>query len=235
MELQGKLVTGVFRARPNRFLALVDIEKNLTVLCFVPNPGRMHELLIPGVEVVLNEAPNFQNRKTRYDLFGVHHGGQIVSIDSRIPNKLVHEALLREELGEFVGYETIRTECRYGQIRIDLCLFAENRNPCLLETKSCTLVKGERALFPDAPTERGRRHIVELTEAKQKGYRTCVLFIVQRTDARIFSPNDETDPKFGEALRAAAANNVEVYSYFSTYQGYEVTIGGKLLVDLGGN
>ncbi|MFQ5821873.1 MAG: hypothetical protein ACE5I5_17940, partial [Candidatus Heimdallarchaeota archaeon] len=74
MELQGKLVTGVFRARPNRFLALVDIEKNFTVLCFVPNPGRMHELLIPGVEVVLNEAPNFQNRKTRYDLFGVHHG-----------------------------------------------------------------------------------------------------------------------------------------------------------------
>ncbi|MFQ6126249.1 MAG: DNA/RNA nuclease SfsA [Candidatus Heimdallarchaeota archaeon] len=232
MKLQGKLLAGVFRARPNRFLALIDIEKGITIPCFVPNPGRMHELLIPGVEVMLNEAQNLQNRKTRYDLFGVHYGDQIVSIDSRIPNKLVHEALLKEELEEFMGYDTIRTECRYGDSRIDFCLFAKNRNPCLLEIKSCTLVKGDRALFPDAPTERGRRHMMELAEAKQKGYRTCVLFIVQRTDTRIFSPNDETDPKFGEALRAAAANGVEIYSYFSIYQEDEVTLGGKLLVDL---
>ncbi|MFX0196059.1 MAG: DNA/RNA nuclease SfsA, partial [Candidatus Hodarchaeota archaeon] len=165
----------------------------------------------------------------------VHHGNQIVSIDSRIPNKLVHEALLKKELEEFIGYDTIRTECMYGKSRIDFCLFAKNRKPCLVETKSCTLVKDGRALFPDAPSERGRRHLVELAEAKQKGYRTCVLFIVQRTDARIFSPNDKTDPRFGEALRMAATDGVEIYSYFSIYQGYEITIGGKLLVDIQGN
>ena len=233
MKLHEKLVTGVFRVRPNRFLALVDIGEATSVPCFVPNPGRLQELLLPGVEIVLSEVPHSHTRKTQFDLLGVHHGGQIVSIDSRIPNKLVHEALQRGTLEEFLGYEITRLEYKYGKSRLDFFLSAKNRKNCLLEVKSCTLVKGERALFPDAPTERGRRHMMDLAAAKQEGYRACVLFIVQRMDAQRFSPNDETDPKFGEALREAANNGVEIYSYSSVFRGNEITIKRKLVVDLG--
>jgi len=111
-------------------------------------------------------------------------------------------------------------------------LGANGHESCLLEVKSSTLVKDGVAMFPDAETERGRRHVRDLVKAKKEGYRTCVLFIVQRTDARVFSPNDETDPEFGKVLRGAAVEGVEVYAYYSEFTGDRITLKGKVRVEL---
>ena len=226
----GKTVKGVFRERPNRFLALVRVGKR-TLPSFVPNPGRMLELLTPGSEVILREVVR-ENRKTSYDLIGVLYKGQRVSVDSRVPNKLVLEALRNKDIEELSEYNRIRPEYGYGRTRFDF-LLTDKLERCLLEVKSCTLVKDGRAVFPDAKTERGRRHVMDLMEAKEEGYRACVLFIVQRTDAWVFSPNDETDPEFGKVLREAAVKGVEVYAYSSEFAEDRITLKGKVRVELG--
>ncbi len=229
MKIEGRLLKAVFQERPNRYLASVEIDGKKT-LCFVPNPGRMKELLVPNKLVILKEVLN-KNRKTSYDLIGVYHNAQIISIDSRIPNKLIFEELKNRKLEEFSDYDTVKKEYRYGNSRLDFYL-SNTSERCLLEVKSCTLVKDGRALFPDAPTERGRRHLMELIKAKKEGLRACVIFLIQRTDAEVFSPNDETDPKFGTALRLAEKEGVEVYAYSSEFKDNEIVLKSKVKVDL---
>jgi sugar fermentation stimulation protein A len=210
IKIEGRTIRGIFQERPNRFLALVKVE-GVILPSFLPNPGRMHELLTPGTEVVLREVLK-EKRKTSYDLIGVFHNGQMVSVDSRVPNKLVLEALRNRDLEELSEYNIIKPEYGYGHTRFDFFLANEHER-CLLEVKSCTLVKDGVAMFPDAKTERGRRHVRDLVKAKKEGYRACVLFIVQRNDADVFAPNDETDPEFGKVLRNAALEGVEVHAY----------------------
>jgi sugar fermentation stimulation protein A len=227
MEIEGRLVEGKFVARLNRFLVKVRLDGE--VECFLPNPGRLEELLVPGAGVILREVK--RKRKTGYDLIGVRRDEGVVSIDSRIPNKLVREALENQAFEEFAGYEKIQPEYSFGKSKFDFLL--TDGEECLLEVKSCTLVREGVAMFPDAPTGRGRRHVEELIEAKKKGYRACVLFVVQRIDVRRFSPNDTMDPEFGETLRRAAAEGVEVYAYSSEFLGREIKIKERVEVDLG--
>lgn len=229
MKISGKIVAGVFQKRPNRFLALVRIRKAI-VPCFVPNPGRLLDLLVPGVKVLLKEISK-EGRKTPYDLIGVWRNSQKISIDSRVPNKLLLEALRNGELVEFSKYKVVKSEWNYDHTRFDF-LLTDGVEKCVLEVKSCTLVLNGKALFPDAPTERGRRHLINLMEAKKKGFRACVLFLVQRTDAKAFSPNDSVDMKFGEALRKAAAEGVEAYAYSSEFVDNEIILRDKVKVDL---
>jgi sugar fermentation stimulation protein A len=210
IKIEDRIVKGVFQERLNRFSALVKVKDKI-VLTYLPNSGRMHELLIPETQVFLKEASK-ENRKTSYDLIGVSYNGQRVSVDSRVPNKLVLEALRNHDIKELSEYDVIKPEFGYGHSRLDFFL-NNNHESCLLEVKSATLVKDGVAMFPDAVTERGKRHVNELVKAKKEGYRACVLFVVQRTDAHSFSPSDETDPKFGKALRNAAVEGVEVYAY----------------------
>lgn len=227
IEIDGKIVKGHFVERPNRFLTLVDLD-NKVVPCFLPNPGRMKELLTPGVEVFAKEANN-PNRKTKYDLIGVIHKGELVSLDTRVPNKLVFEALKNKDIKEFSMYDFVKPEHKYGSSRFDFLLSNSNEK-CLLEVKSCSLVEDGVALFPDAPTLRGKRHLLELIEAKKKGYRTCVLFVVQRVNAHVFGPNDKTDPDFGEAFRKALKNGVEAYAYYSEFSGNKIFLKGRVAV-----
>ncbi len=189
----------------------------------------MRELLVPGTKIVLKEINDFK-RKTQYDVLAVFYKGMIVSIDSRIPNKLILEALKNDEIEEFSGYNHIKPEFAYGNSRFDFLL--TNGKPCIIEAKSCTLVNNGIALFPDAVTERGSRHLLELIKAKKEGYRACVLFLVQRTDAKYFSPNDETDPKFGKSLRKASKNGVEIYAYTSELKGNEIKIKKRIPVKI---
>jgi sugar fermentation stimulation protein A len=228
MLIEGRILSGFFLERPNRFSGLVRVGYSV-VRCFVPNPGRLYELLTPGAEVLLRESQG-KERKTRYDVIGVRVGGGIVSIDSRVPNKLLFEVLRSRGLAEFSGYRSIVPEYRYGESRFDFLL--KDSENCLLEVKSCTLVRGGAAFFPDAPTLRGRRHLLELIKAREEGYRACVFFLIQRDDARVFSPNDETDRKFGDMLRQAAAKGVEVLAYTSRFRGREITLGKKVSCDL---
>lgn len=229
MKIHGTLVTGAFTRRLNRFLTLVSINGR-DVMCYLPNPGRMEELLFPSVKVVLREAEGKQ-RKTHYDLLAVYQDDTLVSLDSRVPNRLLLEALKEGHLDGFSQYSIIKPEYVYGQSRFDF-LLSNNVDRCLIEAKSCTLVRHGVALFPDAPTVRGTRHVSELARASQEGYRACIIFIIQRTDVDAFSPNDETDPVFGEALRQASAKGVEVYAYSSELRGNKVVLRKRIWINL---
>jgi sugar fermentation stimulation protein A len=229
VEIGGKVFEGIFIRRMTRFSALVHFD-NKKVLCFLPNPGRLHELLTPGVKVILKK-PAFPNRKTCYDLIGVYCGSQLVSVDSRIPNRLVFEALRNRGIPEFSGYSKIITEYRRGNSRFDF-LLCNGLASCFLEVKSCTLVKDGVAMFPDAKTVRGARQVLQLSEAKKEGFRACMLFIVQRMDASSFTLNEKADPNFGRVLRDASKCGVETYAYRSEFDGYKIALKGRLNVKL---
>ncbi|MBS7621355.1 DNA/RNA nuclease SfsA [Candidatus Bathyarchaeota archaeon] len=231
VEIKGNIVKGVFKKRLTRFSARVEVDGKI-VECFLPNPGRLSELLFSGVKVALKEAMTVGFRKTVYDLVGVYHGGRVVSVDARVPNKLVFEALKNGDLPEFSGYKVIKPEHSYGRAKFDFFLEGFGLKPCLLEVKSCTLVRDGVAMFPDAPTARGARHVLELIKALEDGYRAAVLFIVQRDGAYRFTANDATDPKFGRALREAYRCGVEVYAYSASFVKNRVWLNGKVEVVL---
>jgi len=246
MIVEGQKLSGSFISRPNRFLALVRIDGKATP-CYLADPGRLMELLVPGVEVIVRCVQNESivngsasckrkrekstkdsrnvagNRRTQYDLFAVvlhekDNVEKLVSVDTRLPNRLVREALLKREPGEFRKYGKVVPEYRYGSSRLDFMLeglHGEKNEKCLLEVKGCSLVIDGIALFPDAPTERGRRHLEELIKAKNDGTcnRACILFVVQREDAYSVEPNRSTDPKFADTLHLALSKGVEAYAY----------------------
>ncbi|MGQ9721986.1 MAG: DNA/RNA nuclease SfsA [Candidatus Jordarchaeum sp.] len=229
MRIVDSTIEAFFKERVNKFLTVAEVNRT-SVPCFLPDPGRLEELLYPGVKVLLADRTK-KYRKTRYDLIAVYHNGQLISLDSRIPNKLIFEALKNKRLDEFKEYLTIIPEYKFYDSRIDFMLDNGDKK-CLLEVKSCTTVINGVALFPSAPTLRGRRHLIELMKAFEEGYRSCILFVVQRTDAKVLRPYDLIDQKFGEILRKAYNQGVEVYAYFSEFVGKEITIRGKIPVDL---
>lgn len=220
---------GLFDLRLNRFLCLAKIRGKQHE-CFLPNPGRLTELLNQGRKILVLPKKR-QGRRTAYDLFAVYHANLWVVVDSRVPNFLVYEALKERLLPEFADCREIIKEPVYNASRLDFLLKGRGK-PWLLEVKSCTLVKRGVALFPDAPTERGQRHVKELISASNNGFRTCILFLIQRNDARVFSPNYETDEKFGKALRMAAEKGVLVLAYSSTFDGTRISLAGRLPIRL---
>ena len=225
----GKLVEARFLQRLNRFAALVEIDGAETQV-HVANSGRMRELFVEGRRVFLRPVDG-DHRKTAFDLALVDLGDTLASADARLPNTLVHEALLEGRLSELVGYCQFAREVVYGESRLDLELRG-SMGRCLVEAKSVTLVEGGTGLFPDAPTTRGAKHVRSLSRAVQEGYRAAVVFVVQRYDADALAPNDPADPEFGVALREAAAQGVEVYAYRCHVTTEAVTLSEPLQVRL---
>jgi len=187
MKIAGNLVEGRFVARDNRFRVTVELSGQ-EVWAHLPNSGRLGELLVPGRRVLVIERPGPQ-RKTGYDLSLVEMEGRWVSVDARLPNDLVAEALARGKLPPLGGYPTVRREVAYGRSRLDFLLEAPDKPACLVEVKSVTLVVDGLGCFPDAVTLRGRRHLEELDGAIQAGYRAAVIFCVQRDDAAGMRPH----------------------------------------------
>jgi sugar fermentation stimulation protein A len=181
----------------------------------LPNSGRLGELLTPGRKVWLAPADlqRSPQRRTAYDLALVEFAGRLVSVDARLPGKLVDAALRQGHLAGFEGYTTVRREVRLGESRMDFWLAGPGQAPCWVEVKSVTLVEHSTARFPDAPTLRGQRHVRELAQVVEKGTRAAVVFVVQRDDATGFRPHDVADPAFGRMLRQAARAGVEVYAW----------------------
>lgn len=204
------MVRARFVGRLNRFAARVEVGGR-HVLAHVPNSGRLRELFVPGRRIYLTEAPR-RGRKTGYDLACVRVGRTLVSADARLPNRLAAEAIAAGRIHELAGWRIIRPEVRHGNSRFDLLLGGRGRR-LLLEVKSATLVEGGVALFPDAPTERGRRHLEKLIAARRRGFDAGVLFVIQRPDARALSPHWEADPQFARALCRAAEAGVRVLAY----------------------
>ena len=198
------MVSGIFRARPNRFIAHVDIDGQETV-CHVKNTGRCKELLTPGAQVFCEKSLN-PNRKTAYDLIAVQKGDRLINMDSQAPNAAAKTWLLGGGLGEI---QDLKPESFHGDSRFDFS-FTKDGKPCLLEVKGVTLETDGVCAFPDAPTTRGAKHLSGLAEAAKDGYGAYVLFVIQMENVQYLHPNDVTDPAFGKALRDAAAAGVEI-------------------------
>lgn len=201
------IVPGHFLERPNRFVAHVEIAGEL-VIAHVKNTGRCKELLVPGVTVYLQDwGEEHAGRKTRYDLIAVEKGDLLVNMDSQAPNKVFAEWAHE---GGFVSDLTyLKPETKWGKSRFDF-YWESGEQRGFVEVKGVTLERDGLVRFPDAPTERGVRHLEELILAKVEGYETAVCFVIQMEGMREFSPNDETHPAFGAALRKAAAAGVRV-------------------------
>ncbi len=226
--LFGELTPATFHSRPNRFLGVVEVSGEY-VECFVPNPGRMEELLFKGARVHLRRVGD-RNRKTRYDLALVDLNGVLVSVDSRVPNIVVAEAVEAGLIPEFRDLHVEHREPRYGDSRLDL-LLSGPEGRLILEVKGCTLVEGRTALFPDAPTSRGARHLRTLTLARAKG-RSAIVFVIQRGDADHLKPNEATDPMFAAALREASLKGVETYAYASNVTLEGISINRRVPVKI---
>ena len=198
------MTPGIFLARPNRFIAHVQIDGE-TQICHVKNTGRCRELLIPGTTVWCQRSSN-PSRKTKFDLIAVQKGDRLINMDSQAPNIAVGEWLRSGGLGEITN---LRPETTHGDSRFDFS-FTRDGIPCLMEVKGCTLEHDGACAFPDAPTERGAKHIRGLARAIEEGYECYILIVIQMSDVKYFHPNDATDPDFGAALREAAQAGVHV-------------------------
>ena len=230
------IVAGTFVSRPNRFIAHVKTG-NRTVVCHVKNTGRCRELLIPGAAVILEFHPDaaVSGRKTEYDLIGVYKNDLFINMDSQAPNKAAWEWLTSLDgsmdsrgcaekagspfspLGPYVPCD-IRREVTHGDSRFDLAFSLRDWDtkavsPAFMEVKGVTLEENGVAMFPDAPTERGIKHLKGLIRAHEEGHEAYVLFVIQMKGIRGFTPNDMTHPAFGDALRQAREAGVHVLAY----------------------
>ena len=198
------MAVGSFLARPNRFIAHVEIDGN-TEVCHVKNTGRCRELLPTGTKVWC-EVSNNPARKTKYDLITVQKGERLINMDSQAPNIAAKEWLLAGGLGKI---ENLKSETTQGESRFDFS-FTKDGRPCFLEVKGVTLENDGICAFPDAPTQRGAKHLRGLSQLAKEGYGAYVLFVIQMTDVKYLHPNDATDPNFGAALRQASADGVQI-------------------------
>lgn len=198
-----RICEGVFCARPNRFIAIVEIE-GVPTECHVKNTGRCRELLVNGTKVYLQKSDN-PSRKTQYDLIAVKKGERLINMDSQAPNLAVKEFLPKL----FGDTALIRAETVFGSSRFDFYVETADRK-IFVEVKGVTLEEEGIARFPDAPTERGIKHLQELCTCVKQGYEAYVLFVIQMKNVRYFTPNDVTHPVFGEALREAQRQGVKI-------------------------
>ena len=222
----ANMVPGIFLSRPNRFIAHVEMGGQLQVV-HVKNTGRCRELLVPGTRVFCQRADN-PARKTLYDLITVEKAGRLINMDSQAPNLAAREWLASGRLGPV---ENLRSETVHGDSRFDFS-FTLDARPCFLEVKGVTLENDGVCAFPDAPTERGAKHLRGLTEAARQGFGAYVLFVIQMEDVRYLHPNDKTDPNFGAALREAAANGVQVLAVQCRVTEDTMEISGNVPVHL---
>lgn len=202
------IIEGKFLSRPNRFIAHVDINGSIEV-CHVKNTGRCKELFVPGAAVFLQKSSN-PNRKTKFDLIAVIKNGILINVDSQIPNAVAAQWI--ENGGLFPDVTYLKREKTYGNSRFDLYVETPERK-AFIEVKGVTLENEGLACFPDAPTERGVKHVQELCKCINDGYEAYILFVIQMKGVRSFSPNWKTHPAFGEALLAAEKAGVHILAY----------------------
>lgn len=198
---------GSFIKRVNRFIAHIEIDGSSEV-CHVKTTGRCRELFVPGARVWVDESMN-PHRSTKYDLVTVDKGGKLINVDSQAPNRLFEEWALS---GGIKGLDSLKRECRYKDSRFDFMLIRNGR-PMYVEVKGVTLEEDGAAIFPDAPTERGLKHVRELMDAKRNGFDCAVFFVVQMKGAAYFAPNRLTHLAFADALEQAMNDGVEIMAY----------------------
>jgi len=223
MKLEGQFECATFLQRPNRFLATAKLEKSRKeVTVHVPDPGRLKELLIPKV-VVLVRQERGTKRKTKYTMVGVKKGEIWVNIESIFTNKIFEYEY--KKIPSLKAYEILQTEYTFGNSRFDFLMRnTQSNKKTLLEVKGATLVENGHALFPDAPTKRGTKHVRELEKAVREGLEAFIVFIVKRKDAFKFSPHKVIDPKFSQELENARNKGVKILAVNCSYEPLEKEI-----------
>lgn len=234
MKIINKVIKGSFIKRLNRFEGIVEIDGR-EELVHIPNTGRCRELFVNGARVLL-EVRESKTRKTPYELIMVYKGDRLISMDSQAPNRIVEEAVklgLTKEIGD---YAYVKREVFYQSSRFDLFLKkteeSGREDSCYIEVKGVTLEVDGTAMFPDAPTERGARHVKELADAHKEGYRAVIVFLIQMGNVRQFIPNTLMDPQFSEALAAANHDGVEVLAYNCRVEENEIVLNESIPVVL---
>ncbi len=225
MQMRYKnIIEGKFISRPNRFIAYVEIDGK-TEIVHVKNTGRCKELLTEGAKVFLEVSDN-PERKTKYDLIAVYKGDTLVNMDSQAPNKVALE-FIREHFKNAI----IKPEYKYGNSRIDIYV-EEGNKKALIEVKGVTLENNGIAMFPDAPTERGIKHINELINASKNGYEGYILFVIQMKGIKEFKPNFKTHYEFGKALQNAEKSGVKILAYDCTVTPDTLKIDAPVSINL---
>lgn len=226
-----EVVKGVFRERPNRFIAKVEID-GCEETVHVKNTGRCKELLLENSVVYLSVSDN-PLRKTKYDLIAVEkqteNGTVLINMDSQAPNDMVAEWLKKGAL--FSKNAVIKREVTFGKSRFDFYV-EDSNNKAFIEVKGVTLENNGVALFPDAPTERGVKHIKELCSCVEKGYSAYIVFVIQMSGINLFKPNDATHKEFGDALRQAEKAGVSILAYDSVVTNESVCINKPIMIEL---
>lgn len=217
----NSIVKGKFISRPNRFIANVEIDGK-TAICHVKNTGRCKELLTPGAEVFLQHF-NKPVRKTEYDLISVKKGSRLINMDSQAPNKVFYEWANRY----FDNITLLKPECKYKNSRFDCYIETDNKK-IFVEVKGVTLENEGVVMFPDAPTERGVKHINELIDAHSEGYETYIVFVVQMENAKYLTPNRATHPEFADALLNAQKHGVKILCLDCIVKEDELKINGEI-------
>ena len=209
----GPLVEGTLVRRYMRFLAEVKLRNNRTVTAHCPNTGSMRSCAQPGQPVYLSKHDN-PNRKLKYTWEIIDMPESRVGVNTGVPNKLTAAAIRAGLVKPLAGYDDVKAEVKTGpHTRLDLGLNGSGLPPCYVEIKNCTLVEGNTACFPDAVTDRGRKHLYELARLVQDGARAVIFYLIQRMDAEVFRPADHIDPEYGKALREVLSAGVEALAY----------------------
>ncbi|SHI06995.1 DNA/RNA nuclease SfsA [Clostridium grantii] len=211
MKFNNKIIKTTFLRRPNRFQAYVILHGK-EIMVHVPNTGRCREILKPNTDIILRKEDN-PTRKTAYDLIAGYKDGKLINIDSQVPNKVVLEALSNKKIDKLIKYNIIEKEKTFGKSRFDFKLSNENKEIYYLEVKGVTLEEDGYCLFPDAPTERGTKHVLELIDVINNGMNAGILFLIQIEDVKCFSTNGEMDTKFAEAVKLAKNKGVDLFAY----------------------
>ena len=223
------IMAGKFLARPNRFIAHVEIAGREEIV-HVKNTGRCKELLLPGATVYVQHFPEGK-RKTKYDLIAVEKQNLLINMDSQAPNKVVQEWLMEQEPFGKITY--LKPECKHGDSRFDFYLETEAKK-MFIEVKGVTLEEKGVVMFPDAPTERGVKHVQELCHCLEQGYEAAIVFVVQMSGMRYFTPNRRTHAAFAEALERAEACGVQLLALTCAVTPDSLTINGKIPIHLAG-
>ena len=234
MKIINNTIKGSFVKRLNRFEGIVSI-KGEEELVHIPNTGRCREILVEGACVIL-ETRESKTRKTPYELIMVYKGDSLISIDSQAPNRIVEEAVRRGIIEEIADYQYVKREVFFQSSRFDLFLKrteqSSKADSCYIEVKGVTLEIDQVAKFPDAPTERGAKHLRELAAARREGYRAIIFFLIQLENTKYFTPNKLMDDQFADALKYAHDSGVEVLSYDCRLSESEIAINRKVPIIL---
>jgi len=231
MRIEQPTIEGRLLKRYKRFLADVEVPGGEVITAHCPNTGSLSGCVPEGARAILRDSEN-PKRKLRWTFQTVEVDGTWVNVDTGLPNALVAEAIEAGKVAALKGYDSLRREVKYGKnSRIDV-LLERGDERCYVEVKSTTLAEGTNARFPDAVTERGRKHLEELADMVAEGHRAVMFFCVSRGDVKTFSPADEIDSKYGEALRRVADAGVELLAYTTKVAPDSFELGKKLKIVL---